>query len=282
MKQWIKRVGPWTIVGLFAAGIIFWGGFNWSVRAHQHRALLHLVPRDAEERVQGIPAHRALHQPLGVRATCPDCHVCRRNGGRRSCARSTRRTSSATSSSAASTRRRSSRRSAWRSPRTMGAHEGERLAGMPQLPQVRVHGLLRAGAARGAPTAAPSTRARPASSATRGSRTSCRRSTRRSAPRERVAAALGFLQQLGVLEAAGSGMRAQRANACSARFRFAPAREIAAHRGRQRQRQDEPAAHPVGLAAPDAGEVPMAREVRSGAEGRVREAAGLSAAMRRR
>ena len=42
---------------------------------HQHREVLHQLPRDEGQRLRGAEGHDPFHQPLGVRATCPDCHV---------------------------------------------------------------------------------------------------------------------------------------------------------------------------------------------------------------
>ena len=30
---WVKRIGLATVAGLFIAGIVFWGGFNWALEA---------------------------------------------------------------------------------------------------------------------------------------------------------------------------------------------------------------------------------------------------------
>lgn len=70
------RTVPWTIAAvIFAAGIIFWGGFNWSleltntepfcISCHEMRENVY---REYRESVH-------FSNSSGVRATCPDCHV---------------------------------------------------------------------------------------------------------------------------------------------------------------------------------------------------------------
>jgi len=72
---WVKRTGPWTVVGLFAAGIIFWGGFNWALEITNTEAFC-ISCHEMEENV--FKEYRnTIHYTnrTGVRATCPDCHV---------------------------------------------------------------------------------------------------------------------------------------------------------------------------------------------------------------
>jgi len=71
----LLRVGPWTALGLFAAGIVFWGGFNWTleltntekfcISCHEMRDNVYKEYRDTIH----------YQNRTGVRATCPDCHV---------------------------------------------------------------------------------------------------------------------------------------------------------------------------------------------------------------
>lgn len=71
----LLRVGPWTALGLFVAGIVFWGGFNWTleltntetfcISCHEMRENVYKEYRDTVH----------YQNRTGVRATCPDCHV---------------------------------------------------------------------------------------------------------------------------------------------------------------------------------------------------------------
>ena len=71
----LRRVGPWTALGLFVAGIVFWGGFNWTleltnterfcISCHEMRENVFKEYRDTIH----------YQNRTGVRATCPDCHV---------------------------------------------------------------------------------------------------------------------------------------------------------------------------------------------------------------
>jgi cytochrome c-type protein NapC len=75
MKAWIKRVGLWGVAGLFTAGILFWGAFNWAfevTNTEQFCVSCHEMQVNvfSEYRHTGHYSNRS-----GVRATCPDCHV---------------------------------------------------------------------------------------------------------------------------------------------------------------------------------------------------------------
>ncbi len=63
------------VAGGFAAGIVFWGGFNWSMDATNTETFCiscHEMERNAFREYK-----RTIHynNRTGVRATCPDCHV---------------------------------------------------------------------------------------------------------------------------------------------------------------------------------------------------------------
>jgi cytochrome c-type protein NapC len=80
LLAWLKRVGPWTALGLFTAGIIFWGGFNWSfeiTNTEQFCVSCHEMKENVFKEYQ-----HTVHYTnrSGVRATCPDCHVPREWG----------------------------------------------------------------------------------------------------------------------------------------------------------------------------------------------------------
>jgi len=72
---WVKRIGPWTVIGLFAAGVIFWGGFNWGMEMTNTEPFCTSC-HEMRENVFMEYRH-TIHYTnrSGVRATCPDCHV---------------------------------------------------------------------------------------------------------------------------------------------------------------------------------------------------------------
>jgi cytochrome c-type protein NapC len=76
-KLWQKLlvIGPLTAVGLFAAGIVFWGGFNWSLEltnTEQFCISCHEMRENVFKEYQNTVHYS---NRTGVRATCPDCHV---------------------------------------------------------------------------------------------------------------------------------------------------------------------------------------------------------------
>jgi cytochrome c-type protein NapC len=69
------RVGPWTAIGLFAAGIVFWGGFNWSFEVTNTESFC-VSCHEMKVNVFKEYQHTVHYtNRSGVRATCPDCHV---------------------------------------------------------------------------------------------------------------------------------------------------------------------------------------------------------------
>ena len=72
---WVKRIGLATVIGLFVAGIVFWGGFNWALEATNKEAFC-ISCHEMEENVFR-EYQNTIHYTnrTGVRATCPDCHV---------------------------------------------------------------------------------------------------------------------------------------------------------------------------------------------------------------
>ncbi len=67
-------VGFLSITG-FVAGILFWGGFNWSMEMTNNEQFCigcHEMKVNVFAEYQGT-VHQSNHS--GVRATCPDCHV---------------------------------------------------------------------------------------------------------------------------------------------------------------------------------------------------------------
>jgi len=71
----LLRVGPWTAFGLFAAGIVAWGGFNWSLELTNTETFC-ISCHEMQENVYKEYRETIHYQNrTGVRATCPDCHV---------------------------------------------------------------------------------------------------------------------------------------------------------------------------------------------------------------
>jgi len=71
----LLRVGPWAAAGLFAAGIVFWGGFNWTLELTNTEAFC-ISCHEMQENVYKEYRETVHYQNrTGVRATCPDCHV---------------------------------------------------------------------------------------------------------------------------------------------------------------------------------------------------------------
>ena len=75
MPAWVKRVGVVTVVLLFIAGIVFWGGFNWALEETNKEAFCiscHEMKENVFKEYQNTVHYT---NRTGVRATCPDCHV---------------------------------------------------------------------------------------------------------------------------------------------------------------------------------------------------------------
>jgi cytochrome c-type protein NapC len=72
---WVKKTGPWLIVGLFLAGILFWGAFNTALELTNREAFC-IGCHEMQENVY-VEYRNTVHYSnrSGVRATCPDCHV---------------------------------------------------------------------------------------------------------------------------------------------------------------------------------------------------------------
>ena len=72
---WAKRIGPLTVIGLFALGIVFWGGFNWSLELTNTERFC-ISCHEMQENVFKEYQYTVHYtNRTGVRATCPDCHV---------------------------------------------------------------------------------------------------------------------------------------------------------------------------------------------------------------
>lgn len=71
----LKAAGAVTIVAVFVAGIVFWGGFNWALEATNKEAFCigcHEMRDNVFKEYQNTVHYT---NRTGVRATCPDCHV---------------------------------------------------------------------------------------------------------------------------------------------------------------------------------------------------------------
>ncbi len=60
---------------VFTAGIVFWGGFNWSLELTNTEAFCISCHEMQEYVYQEYKTTRHYSNNTGVRATCPDCHV---------------------------------------------------------------------------------------------------------------------------------------------------------------------------------------------------------------
>jgi len=75
LMQRIRGAGWGAIVLLFAAGVIFWGGFNWALEMTNTEKFC-ISCHEMEENVFKEYRNTIHYQNrTGVRATCPDCHV---------------------------------------------------------------------------------------------------------------------------------------------------------------------------------------------------------------
>ncbi|MGZ8197684.1 MAG: NapC/NirT family cytochrome c [Burkholderiales bacterium] len=75
LRAKLRAVGYLTAAGLFLAGIVFWGGFNWALEytnTEQFCITCHEMQRNVFSEYQ-TTSHYSNR--TGVRATCPDCHV---------------------------------------------------------------------------------------------------------------------------------------------------------------------------------------------------------------
>lgn len=71
----LRRVGLFTAAGLFTAGIVFWGGFNWSMELTNTEAFCISCHEMKENVYKEYTSTSHYQNRTGVRATCPDCHV---------------------------------------------------------------------------------------------------------------------------------------------------------------------------------------------------------------
>jgi len=74
-RPWIAIAGGAVLVTGFVAGIVFWGGFNWSLELTNTENFC-ITCHEMEQNVF-VEYRNTIHYTnrTGVRATCPDCHV---------------------------------------------------------------------------------------------------------------------------------------------------------------------------------------------------------------
>jgi cytochrome c-type protein NapC len=75
LRAKLRAVGYLTAAGLFFAGILAWGGFNWALEltnTEKFCVTCHEMQRNVFVEYQ-TTSHYSNR--TGVRATCPDCHV---------------------------------------------------------------------------------------------------------------------------------------------------------------------------------------------------------------
>lgn len=71
----LKIAGPLLLLGLFVAGILFWGGFN-TVMEWTNREEFCISCHEMKDNVYAEYRNTVHYSNRsGVRATCPDCHV---------------------------------------------------------------------------------------------------------------------------------------------------------------------------------------------------------------
>jgi len=75
LLAWVKKTGPFLILGLFLAGVLFWGAFNTAME-YTNREAFCIGCHEMQENVY-VEYQNTVHYSnrSGVRATCPDCHV---------------------------------------------------------------------------------------------------------------------------------------------------------------------------------------------------------------
>jgi cytochrome c-type protein NapC len=75
LLAWVKKTGPWLVVGLFLAGVLFWGAFNTALEWTNREAFC-ISCHEMKDNVY-VEYRNTVHYSnrSGVRATCPDCHV---------------------------------------------------------------------------------------------------------------------------------------------------------------------------------------------------------------
>ena len=75
VPAWVKRIGVATVLLLFVAGIVFWGGFNTAMEATNTLEFC-IGCHEMRDNVY-VEYKKTIHYTnrTGVRAVCSDCHV---------------------------------------------------------------------------------------------------------------------------------------------------------------------------------------------------------------
>ena len=71
----LKVIGLFTVLGLFTAGIVFWGGFNWALELTNTETFCISCHEMRQNVFTELQPTIHYSNRTGVRATCPDCHV---------------------------------------------------------------------------------------------------------------------------------------------------------------------------------------------------------------
>lgn len=74
-NPFIARLFSGTVLAAFAAGIIFWGGFNTAMEATNKESFCVSCHEMRDNVYQEYMSSVHYSNRTGVRATCPDCHV---------------------------------------------------------------------------------------------------------------------------------------------------------------------------------------------------------------
>ena len=69
------RLGFWGLIGMFALGILFWGGFNTALELTNTEKFCLSCHEMADNVYPEYQQTVHYTNRSGVRATCPDCHV---------------------------------------------------------------------------------------------------------------------------------------------------------------------------------------------------------------
>ena len=185
LRDFLFRPSSLSLVSVVAigmiSGLVFWGGFNTGMEATNQLGFCTSLPRDARHGVPGVQGNHPLQEPLGrardlfrlSRAQGLDAQVRAQDPGEPGALRQIR---DGIDRHAGEVRGEAHGAGAAR----LGDDEGQRFARMPQLPLLGRDGSAQADRRGPAPRWRRRRRkARRASTATRASRTCCRRNTTR-------------------------------------------------------------------------------------------------------
>jgi cytochrome c-type protein NapC len=75
IPQWVRKIGLGTVIGLVAAGVILWGGFDWAFELTNTERFCTSCHGMRENVFREYQHTVHYTNRSDVRATCPDCHV---------------------------------------------------------------------------------------------------------------------------------------------------------------------------------------------------------------